>query len=169
MSGIDIKIDQKQVDLFMKWLEEYPEMVKNFTHDLTNTLRDFAIGRTPFGINYEKYKTGPRFNKKAGKKTKGRWKPSGQARRSWGAVAKIAEGAWSFSLDLPYASVLEGGTYKGVGPRTAQFGQGIFSSQAPGGMIKPMLEGDESPLGAGKTLESAAEYVKAALEARQAK
>lgn len=70
----------------------------------------------------------------------------GQLKASWTPVQET-EGGFSFSTDIPYAYVLEKGRYKNLGPRTVTHGvseiygggSGIFSSQAPGGMIAPIV------------------------------
>jgi len=41
-----------------------------------------------------------------------------------------------FSNNLPYISALEFGEYPGVGPKTVQGAGGIYSKQAPSGMVR---------------------------------
>lgn len=50
---------------------------------------------------------------------------------------------FTFGTDRPYATTLEEGRYSGIGPRTVRHGSGIFSSQAPGGMIQPILDDEQ--------------------------
>lgn len=98
--------------------------------DVAHTMRSLALGRTPVGIR------------------KGH---SGTLKRSWGRVER-ASGGYSFGNVAPYAHVLEEGLYPGLGPRTTLTsgggmarGFGIYSKQAPGGILSPLLD-DESVL-----------------------
>lgn len=67
---------------------------------------------------------------------------SGLTARSWTPVRKGAEGSYSFSNPYPQAYSLEVGSSPGsrpwpsVGPRTVMDSGRIYSSQAPGGIIK---------------------------------
>jgi hypothetical protein len=63
---------------------------------------------------------------------------SGAMKASW-KLTQMPDG-FNLSSALPYASVLERGTYRGTGPRTIATDGGIFSTQAPGGMVKPILD-----------------------------
>lgn len=68
--------------------------------------------------------------------------PEGDTARfgtSWGQIEQI-EGGFSFTNPLPYAHVLEFGLYPGLGPRTTSGPDGIYSRQAPEGVVRPQVE-----------------------------
>jgi hypothetical protein len=60
---------------------------------------------------------------------------AGTAKNSWQLTAEAA-GVYEITTDVVYMPVLEFGEYPGVGPRTVQTPEGIFSSQAPAGMFR---------------------------------
>lgn len=73
-------------------------------------------------------------------------KHSGQLKRSWSEVQASADDSFSFGTNVGYAPTVEQGLYKSAGPRTVSvggggiFSRGIFSRQAPGGMIQPIID-----------------------------
>jgi len=91
--------------------------------DAVITLRNQVEGRTPVGDP----KTDPH---------------SGQLKKNWSSVHQES-GGFSFSNDVPYGVILEEGLYRRVGPRTIATAEGIFSTQAPRGILRPMIEDDE--------------------------
>jgi len=117
MIGFTVKVERIQ-DI-VKILEKYPDAVRLGLEDATVSLRNLVQGATPVGI-------GP---------------TEGEMKGSWSTVTYEA-GGFSFGSDKPYAEVLEEGLYPGVGPRTVKTGEGIFSRQAPGGMVAPLIEDD---------------------------
>ena len=70
----------------------------------------------------------------------------GLAKRSWSNVRKQGTG-YAFDNPQSYTVTLEEGLYKHDGPRTVQMSDGIYSTQAPGGMMQPLLD-DDSYIGA---------------------
>ena len=84
---------------------------------------------------------------------------TGRLRNSWRS-RKVHATEGRVSTDVEYAPVVEYGGYKGVGPRTVQAGPfafgmdlvagpGIYSTQAPGGMVrKAMAEEGKAMLAA---------------------
>lgn len=61
---------------------------------------------------------------------------TGRARASW-QLQPIDRFSWRIvSESTSYIHILEYGFFKGVGPKTVQTGEGIFSSQAPAGMVR---------------------------------
>lgn len=97
--------------------DNLPEAIEVSIRDIATTLRNLVIGQTPVGIR----PNSPRM------------------KQSWSDVERTATG-FAFSNPKDYASVLEEGRYPGVGPRTVATEGGIFSRQAPGGIIGPLLE-----------------------------
>lgn len=84
--------------------------------DLALTLRRLVKGGTPVGIGPTK----------------------GELKASWTEVEKTSTG-FTFGTDKEYSEVVEEGKYTNVGPRTMKFQGGIYSRQAPGGMIAPVI------------------------------
>ena len=75
---------------------------------------------------------------------------TGALRASWRGPRSRGKYTWSYGTTLPYAPVLEYGLYTRVGPRTTHgggadlgegfiIGAGIFSKQAPIGMMRKAL------------------------------
>lgn len=94
--------------------------------DIGKTLRNLVFGNTPVGIR--KKKDGiPRI------------------KDTWSDVFSVSEDSVAFGTGAGYATVLESGGYPGVGPRTVTHEGHIYSRQAPGGMVRPVLE-DEKDL-----------------------
>lgn len=127
---IELNVDAQGVQQIRDALQNLPEAIDAAVEDVAKTMRELVLGRTPVG-------------------EPGRDPHSGQLKRSWSDVRR-SEGGFSFSTDLFYATTLEEGLYERVGPRTMAAaspggGSGIFSRQAPGGIIAPLLE-DEGVL-----------------------
>lgn len=70
---------------------------------------------------------------------------TGRLKGGWSPVQEMVTGR-SLVVENPieYAYILEEGLYKNVGPRTVAIGAGIYSTQAPGGIVGPLLEDDLS-------------------------
>jgi len=93
-----------------------PEVVAKATEDAAITIRNLVIGRTPVD--------------------------TGALKSSWSAV-KRTSGGFSFENDKEYAVIVEEGRYTGLGPRTVRQQGGIYSRQAPGGMLAPILADED--------------------------
>jgi len=104
------------IDEAVRVLASVPKAVKAAIGDAATTLRNLALGRTPY--------------------------LTGHLKRGWGAVRPTEKG-FSFSNPVEYATILEEGLYPSVGPRTISVAGGIYSRQAPGGMLTPLLENEE--------------------------
>lgn len=63
----------------------------------------------------------------------------GLAKASWGQIEKTS-GGFTFGNPVEYVEVLEKGLYSAVGKRTVSVGGGVFSQQAQGGIVKPLIE-----------------------------
>jgi len=123
--SIEINIQSPAVLFAMRQiLTRIPELALEAMGDSAKTLRNIARGRTPVGI-------GP---------------TQGQLKGAWSEVGMASEGVLGFENPIDYGYVLEGGLYPGVGPRTVAVAGGIYSRQAPGGILGPMLE-DDATLG----------------------
>jgi hypothetical protein len=115
---IDGNIRIEGLDVIREALNSIEPAVLAALEDIGHTTRSLTLGRTPVGIR------------------KGH---AGTLKRSWGRVEKTG-GGFSFGNTAPYAHVLELGLYPNVGPRTVQVGDGVFSRQAPGGILGPLIE-----------------------------
>ena len=113
----DLNIQIESLDDIRRALEKTPELIDLVIDDAATTLRNLVIGRTPVG-------------------------KTGELKKSWSAVERTSTG-FTFGTDKEYADVLEEGGYRGVGPRTIAYAGGIFSRQAPGGIIAPLLEDEQ--------------------------
>jgi len=110
----------------LKRLEAWPEAVEAGLDKVANEIRDRVIDRTPVDS------TGT---------------PGGTLKAGWGEVEK--NGGWgqmgqhesgrAFANPVDYGEILEDGLYPGVGPRTVKTEGGIYSKQAPGGIMGPIV------------------------------
>lgn len=89
--------------------------------DIGNTLRNLVFGRTPGGVR---------------KKKEG----IPHIKDTWSEVFSVSEDSVAFGTGAGYATVLESGGYPGVGPRTVSHAGQIYSRQALGGMVRPVLD-----------------------------
>lgn len=112
---ISLKIGAEEFAAFAHRILAIPNGLDVVAEDVANTLRNIVVGKTPVA--------------------------SSALKRSWSPVQRTT-GGFSFSTDLPYAVVIEEGLYKSVGPRTVEYEGGVYSRQAPGGMIGPVIRDD---------------------------
>ncbi len=127
---MDVEVQVESTQRIVDALNRVPDAARAGVLDALNTLRDMVRGRTPIGAPDRR--------------------TSGNLKRSWSTVEFIGGGlsfAGQFGTDVPYAETLELGLYHGVGPRTVAEGGGVYSRQAPGGMIAPII-GDEQRVNA---------------------
>ena len=80
------------------------------------------VSRTPVGI----------------KSTPSQGRGPGNLRVGWSDLKKVS-GGFAFDNPVEYSEVVEGGGYVGLGPRTVEQGGQIYSSQAPGGIVQPLI------------------------------
>lgn len=94
-----------------------PFAIHEAMRDVTQTVRRLVMGRTPVA--------------------------SGTLKKSWSPISQATNG-FTFTNEASYASILEEGRYRGVGPRTVRHGSGIFSRQSVdnkgAGMIWPVID-----------------------------
>ena len=120
-----------------KALDKLPQVARTGIEDSLTTIRNLVIGRTPVGIR----------------------KKDEHLKQSWSKVQETSEG-FAFSTDKDYATILEEGLYNKVGPRTIQTEGGIFSRQAPGGIIGPIVEDEKLIEGAvSQIVDVLADYI----------
>ncbi|MBI4962499.1 MAG: HK97 gp10 family phage protein [Desulfomonile tiedjei] len=112
---MDIEVVTADFNVLTKLETLLPRAINLGLHDFMRTMLGEIQGRSPY------------------------W--TGALTRSW--KEETTEKGFTVGTDLPYAIVLEEGRYKGVGPRTAASGGGIYSRQAVGGIIAPLLRNDK--------------------------
>lgn len=122
MIEVDIQIEQAVVERIVQALGQVPEAALSGIQQATQTFRLLAEGRTPVGVE----------------------PGSPHLKREWSNVA-FQDGGYSFGNPVGYGEVIETGAYPGVGPRTVAEGGRIYSRQAPGGILAPLLQ-DEAVL-----------------------
>lgn len=76
-----------------------------------------------------------------GKSPVGIGETSGNFKRAWSGLQKVS-GGYAWSNPMSYGGTLEEGLYTGVGRRTAIKGTGIYSKQAIGGILQPLVDDD---------------------------
>ena len=115
------RVRLENIEDALRILKQIPEAYQKAGEEATDTFRTLAQGGTPVA--------------------------TGHAKRSWGQVKKAANNVgYSFRNRIPYMGTLEMGLYPRVGPRTVAVGGKIFSIQAPGGILQPLVD-DEALLG----------------------
>jgi hypothetical protein len=120
---IDLDMNFSDISSLRRMLEALPSAVQTAAEDAAKTLKKQASGNIP-----RKYSSGDLTRD---------WNESG--------IEKTASG-FSFGTDIPYAVVLEEGQYRGVGPHTIANPTrgGIFSTQAPEGILWPLLNDERN-------------------------
>jgi hypothetical protein len=111
---MQVSITQQGRDEVQRFFREVPDALRAAVGDIALTLKNLARGRSP-------YKTG--FFK-----------------RSWSDVTPLLAGGYSFENPAGYGDILEEGLYPRVGPRTVAHEGRIYSRQAIGGILGPMIE-----------------------------
>lgn len=149
---IEFNIPKDSLQRIFAVFDGYPEIQASLLEDVANSVKKIIEGVSPIGLDYrakEVSKTGKT------KKGTGGWfrrstRQEGTLKTSWSPVEAMG-GGFGFYAGVPYASVLEYGEYRGVGPRTVANAGGIYSTQAPEGMARPLFEG--KTVGAGYTID----------------
>lgn len=119
---LELNINVEGIDPIIRLLGDVPQVFDIAVNDVATTLRNLVIGRTPIGV-----------------------KPhGGTLKKSWSNVSRTSTG-FTFGTGLDYAQILEEGLYPSAGPRTIEVEGGVYSRQAEGGIIGPLLR-DETLL-----------------------
>lgn len=113
MNDVGVKVEG--LDEFQKDLGTVEEKVIQGVEEGVEWLRSLIVDRTPVDTGY--------------------------AQSKWGEVERERNG-FSFSNPVHYMRVLEDGLYPGIGPKTVFFQGGIYSSQAPGGIVGPIVNNE---------------------------
>jgi hypothetical protein len=142
MTDVAIKVVIQNEDALKNLVTLVPEAAERALNDYIRTVKARVLDRTPVGQKYKKAEKTKAGKPMKGPRGKGRHVASGNLWRSW-KVASLGLGAVSVYTDVPYADVLEEGKYPGIGPRTASGPGGIYSKQAVGGILGPLLEDKE--------------------------
>ena len=126
---IDVLISPEDQARIQKLFHDYPQATQEFVRGLAHELRIRAIEKTPIG---EKWVKGSG------------WQMSGRMKSSWSEIQDVGS-ALAFYCGVPYASVIEFGRYPGIdhsrSPIRTAYGPdgGIYSTQAIGGVIRPIF------------------------------
>jgi len=123
--GLNLSFLFEGVHESLRYFQEFGEAARiNVVGQITTVMHDVIMNRTPVDNTPRGLKKG------AGGHMKERWKIDLQ---SLGFGATIGN-------PQHYGRTLEKGEYRVVGPRTQASGSGIYSRQAVGGIIKPLLD-----------------------------
>lgn len=122
MIEMDFQIEQAVMQRVVAALEAVPTAALEGIRQATQTMRLLALGRTPVGVA----------------------SGSPHLKREWSNV-EYQDGGFSFGNPVLYSDILETGGYRTVGPRTVAEGGRVYSRQAAGGILAPLLQ-DEATL-----------------------
>lgn len=117
MIEFNVQVDTAILEKVRAALVRVPDAHRAGVLEAAKTLRLLALGRTPVGIA----------------------PGSPHLKKEWSNV-EFEAGGFSFGNPVDYGEILERGTYPRVGPRTVATDGGIYSRQAPGGILRPLLE-----------------------------
>jgi hypothetical protein len=118
--GISVDINPQEITELLQTLRAIPDAAKKVGHEIALILREKAIASTPVD--------------------------TGLLKGSWGPVTAGQEEGYAFQNTTPYAYVPELGLYKGIdtkrNPVRTAYGPdgGIYSTQAIGGIVRPLIE-----------------------------
>ena len=115
---LELDVELENFREFGQLLRDLPEIWDIAVQDTAKTVRNLVIGRTPV--------------------------KTGHLKSSWSDIVRTGRGSFSFGTDVDYATILEEGGYRSVGPRTVATEGGIYSRQAPGGIIGPLLQDSDT-------------------------
>lgn len=156
---ISLNVPKEDINKIFAMFDAFPEIQASVLEDIANTVRTVIQGVSPIGLDYR-----PKQVSKTGavKKGTGGWfrraaRKEGTLKTSWSQVQEMG-GGYGFYAGVPYARIVEFGLYPGLGPRTVTGPGGIYSSQAPQGMVAPLVTGGEV---GGMTLKKIVAQVKA--------
>lgn len=116
---LDISVEPDDLKKVRDTFVGLEQAINSAQWDIGKTLRNLVFGRTPVGV---RKKVGPHL------------------KDTWSDVFSVSEDSVAFGTGAGYATVLESGSYPGVGPRTVAHEGQIYSRQAPGGMVRPVLD-----------------------------
>lgn len=111
-----LRVSAENLDELRAFVKAYPKMVKALIGESKAEVEDYVLGLIKEGTPVD----------------------TGRTKRAWSSVSR--KGGLSFRNPEVSAKVLERGLYPGVGPKTVQTGRGIFSTQAPEGILTPIAE-----------------------------
>lgn len=116
---INVSASQEELQELAQYLGAFPKEIQSIIDEskgkLKDHLHDLLVEGTP--------------------------QDSGKTRKAWSSVE--TEYGLSFFNTEVSAYVLEEGKFSGVGPKTVQTSSGIFSKQAPEGIIQPIMNDDK--------------------------
>jgi hypothetical protein len=159
MPDLNVTIDVGEARRIAALASAVPKVVQLVLRDALKKLMVKIQGATPVGLKYKKMSAGTKRKKG---QAQGRWVTSGDLKKSWiGQLTGDSLEVTAHVAKWKYPWVLEEGKYPGIGklryglgpggiiqvsPRTVQGNGGIFSKQAPRGILGPIVK-DEQLLG----------------------
>lgn len=113
---ITVSASQEDLQEIARYLGAYPHEIKSIVNESKGKLQEYVHEALVEGTPSD----------------------SGKTRKAWSSVE--TEYGLSFYNTEISAYVLEEGKFSGVGPKTVMTSEGIFSKQAPEGIIAPIMK-----------------------------
>ncbi len=93
------------------------KVIEKGLQDISERVRNIIQGKSPVGIG----------------------ETSGNFKQAWSGLKKVS-GGFAWSNPKSYGGLLEEGLYRSVGERTISTNVGIYSKQAVGGILQPLID-----------------------------
>jgi len=114
-----LNISPEGIDELRLFAQAYPKMVKSVIEESKADVESYLLDLIKEGTPVE----------------------TGKTKRAWTSTKR--KGGLSFRNPKVSAKVLDRGLYPGVGPKTVKTGSGIFSTQAPEGILNPIVKSEK--------------------------
>jgi|GEM_PF-2962047 len=124
--------------LNLSFVLDYPEELTDLNR-LYGDVEELAVGEIISIVHDEVLNRTPRDDVTKRGKAKSQ---SEHIQANWSFEMETGNRGATIENPFVYGPVLEEGRYRGVGPRTKAGEGGIYSRQAPKGIIKPLIEDD---------------------------
>lgn len=121
MIETNIQIENEIIQQIVTALGQVPDSAMDGIRQATETMRRLSLGRTPIGVS----PTSPHL------------------KREWSNV-EYQTGGFSFGNPVDYSDTIEQGLYHRPGPRTVEQDGRVYSRQAPGGIIAPLMADEQT-------------------------
>lgn len=110
-----LKVSAEGLEILREFTKTYPDLIRSVIDASKDEVEEYVLGLVKQGTPVD----------------------TGKTKAAWSSVQR--KGGVTFKNPEPAARVLEKGLYPGVGPKTINTGDGIFSTQAPEGIIRPII------------------------------
>jgi len=129
-SGYTLSLDMESV---VKMLEDLPDILSEVADIVAYEVLNDLVARTPVGIRSDKTHRPGTYRRS--------WRVNEQRTGKEDVTLTFTGGAGGLLVDYDYGVILDKGLYPGVGRRTVVgYKGGIYSRQAPGGIIRQTME-----------------------------